>query len=55
MKRYDLNVPTIAFRLRLLAFFGGFLFYPISLLLREAFICRKAPLRPPAPVATFRC
>jgi iron(III) transport system permease protein len=38
MKRYDLNVTTLAFLGGLLLFFGLFLFYPVSLLLRGAFV-----------------
>jgi iron(III) transport system permease protein len=38
MKRYDLNATTLAFLGLLLVFFGLFLFYPVSLLLRGAFI-----------------
>ena len=37
MKKYDLNVTTIAFLGALLLFFGVFLFYPVSLLLKGAF------------------
>lgn len=38
MKRYDLNVTTVLFLALLLAFFAIFLFYPISFLLKGAFI-----------------
>lgn len=38
MKRYDLNTTTIAFLALLLAFFGVFLFYPVGLLLKGAFV-----------------
>ena len=38
MKRYDLNATTCAFLGFLLVFFGLFLFYPVSLLLKGAFI-----------------
>jgi len=38
MKRYDLNATTLGFLGLLLAFFGLFLFYPVSLLLKGAFI-----------------
>ena len=38
MKRYDLNGTTLAFLGVLLLFFGLFLFYPVSFLLRGAFI-----------------
>src|SRR5262245_41844860 len=37
-KEYDLNVTTVAFLGLLLLFFGIFLFYPVSLLLKGAFI-----------------
>jgi iron(III) transport system permease protein len=37
MKKYDLNVSTIAFLALLAAFFGAFLFYPVSFMLRRAF------------------
>src|ERR1051325_737471 len=37
MKKYELNVTTIAFLGALLLFFGVFLFYPVSLLLKGAF------------------
>ena len=38
MKRYDLTPTTLAFLTLLLAFFGLFLFYPVSLLLKGAFL-----------------
>jgi len=38
MKRHDLTPATLAFLALLLAFFGLFLFYPISLLLKGAFL-----------------
>ncbi|MEI7733351.1 MAG: iron ABC transporter permease [Verrucomicrobiota bacterium] len=38
MKKYDLNFSTVAFLGLLLAFFGAFLFYPISFMLKGAFI-----------------
>jgi iron(III) transport system permease protein len=38
MKRYDLNRTTIAFLGLLLLFFGLFLFYPVGLLLKGAFV-----------------
>ncbi|HUR44499.1 MAG TPA: iron ABC transporter permease [Candidatus Saccharimonadales bacterium] len=38
MKRYDLNSKTVLFLFLLLAFFAIFLFYPISQLLKGAFI-----------------
>ena len=38
MKKYDLNTTTILFLLLLLLFFGVFLFYPVSLLLKGAFV-----------------
>lgn len=37
MKKYDLNFSTILFLGLLLAFFGAFLFYPVSFMLRRAF------------------
>jgi iron(III) transport system permease protein len=37
-KPYDLNLPTLAMLALLLAFFGTFLFYPVGLLLRGAFV-----------------
>ncbi|MBI5384774.1 MAG: iron ABC transporter permease [Verrucomicrobia bacterium] len=37
MKKYDLNLTTVAFLALLLAFFGAFLFYPVSLSLKNAF------------------
>lgn len=37
MKKYDLNASTIAFLVLLAAFFGAFLFYPVSFMLRRAF------------------
>jgi iron(III) transport system permease protein len=38
MKKYDLNITTIAFLGLLLLFFGLFLFYPVGLLLKGAFV-----------------
>jgi iron(III) transport system permease protein len=38
MKRYDLNFTTVAFLGLLFAFFGLFLFYPVGLLLKGAFV-----------------
>jgi iron(III) transport system permease protein len=38
MKKYDLNFTTIAFLGFLLLFFGLFLFYPVGLLLKGAFL-----------------
>ena len=38
MKKYDLNLTTIAFLGVLLLFFGLFLFYPVGLLLKGAFL-----------------
>lgn len=38
MKRYDLSFATLAFLALLLAFFGAFLFYPVSFMLRRAFV-----------------
>jgi iron(III) transport system permease protein len=38
LKKYDLNPTTIAFLVVLLAFFGVFLFYPVGLLLKGAFV-----------------
>ena len=38
MKKYDLNVTTVLFLGLLVLFFGIFLFYPVSLLLKGAFI-----------------
>ena len=38
MRKYDLNATTIAFLAALLLFFGLFLFYPVALLLKGAFI-----------------
>jgi iron(III) transport system permease protein len=38
MKKYDLNVTTVTFLGLLLLFFGIFLFYPVSLLLKGAFV-----------------
>jgi iron(III) transport system permease protein len=38
MKRYDLNTTTLAFLGLLLVFFGLFLFYPVGLLVRGAFL-----------------
>jgi len=37
MKRYDLNAPTVGLLGILAAFFGLFLFYPVSFMLRRAF------------------
>ena len=37
MKKYDLNATTIGFLIALAAFFGVFLFYPVSLSLWQAF------------------
>ncbi len=37
MKRFDLNGTTLAFLGLLLSFFGAFLFYPVSFMLRRAF------------------
>ena len=37
MKKYDLNWTTAGFLAFLLLFFGAFLFYPVSLLLKGAF------------------
>jgi iron(III) transport system permease protein len=37
MKRYDLNFATVAFLSLLLLFFGMFLFYPVSFMLKQAF------------------
>lgn len=37
-RRYDLNATTIAFLALLLFFFGAFLFYPVGLLLKGAFV-----------------
>ncbi|MFM1768939.1 MAG: hypothetical protein RJA22_1468 [Verrucomicrobiota bacterium] len=37
-RRYDLNPTTVAFLGLLLCFFGAFLFYPVGLLLKGAFI-----------------
>ncbi|MEW6160331.1 MAG: iron ABC transporter permease, partial [Verrucomicrobiota bacterium] len=37
MKKYDLNFATLTFLGLLLLFFGAFLFYPISFMLRKAF------------------
>lgn len=37
MKRYDLDAWTLAFLGLLVAFFGAFLFYPVSFMLRRAF------------------
>ena len=37
MKKYDLNFTTIAFLTLLLLFFGAFLFYPASFMLKGAF------------------
>jgi iron(III) transport system permease protein len=37
MKKYDLNPTTIGLLCLLCGFFGGFLFYPVSLLLKGAF------------------
>src|SRR3954469_4692322 len=41
MKKYDLNPTTIIFLGLLMAFFGLFLFYPISQLLRGAFVAEN--------------
>src|SRR5262245_55080645 len=38
MKKYDLNITTVAFLGFLLLFFGLFLFYPVGLLLKGAFV-----------------
>ena len=38
MKRYDLNATTMLFLGLLLVFFGLFLFYPVGLLLKGAFV-----------------
>ncbi len=38
MKKYDLNFATVAFLGVLLLFFGTFLFYPVSFMLKGAFI-----------------
>ena len=38
MKKYDLNFATVAFLGVLLIFFGAFLFYPVSFMLRGAFM-----------------
>ncbi|HUR47019.1 MAG TPA: hypothetical protein VMZ27_14165, partial [Candidatus Saccharimonadales bacterium] len=38
MKKYDLNATTIFFLVLLVFFFGLFLFYPVGLLLKGAFI-----------------
>ncbi len=38
MKKYDLNATTLAFLGLLLLFFGLFLFYPVGLLLKGAFV-----------------
>src|SRR6185436_15339396 len=38
MKKYDLNATTLAFLGFLLVFFGLFLFYPVGLLLKGAFV-----------------
>jgi iron(III) transport system permease protein len=38
LKRYDLSFATLAFLALLLAFFGAFLFYPVSFMLRRAFV-----------------
>ena len=38
MKKYDLNLTTCLFLGFLLVFFGLFLFYPVGLLLKGAFI-----------------
>src|SRR5262249_53849512 len=37
MRKYDLNRSTVAFLLFLLIFFGAFLFYPVSFMLKGAF------------------
>lgn len=38
MKKYDLNATTISFLVLLFLFFGLFLFYPVGLLLKGAFV-----------------
>src|SRR5262245_14209568 len=38
VKRYDLSASTLAFLGLLLVFFGLFLFYPVGLLLKKAFL-----------------
>jgi iron(III) transport system permease protein len=38
VKKYDLNVTSVLFLLLLFLFFGVFLFYPVSLLLKGAFV-----------------
>lgn len=38
MKRYDLNASTLGFLALLIIFFGLFLFYPVALLLKGAFV-----------------
>jgi iron(III) transport system permease protein len=38
LKKYDLNFATVAFLSLLLLFFGAFLFYPVSFMLKGAFI-----------------
>ena len=38
MKKFDLNLTTVAFLSLLLLFFGVFLFYPLSWLLKGAFV-----------------
>src|SRR5688572_2326948 len=38
MKKYDLNATTILFLGLLMIFFGLFLFYPVGLLLKGAFV-----------------
>jgi len=38
LKRYDLNFSTIAFLVLLALFFGIFLVYPVSFMLKGAFI-----------------
>jgi iron(III) transport system permease protein len=38
MKRYDLTPTTVAFLAALFLFFGAFLFYPVGLLLKGAFV-----------------
>lgn len=38
MRKYDLNVWTVAFLTLLMAFFAAFLFYPVSFMLKGAFI-----------------
>ncbi|HKS38002.1 MAG TPA: ABC transporter permease subunit, partial [Verrucomicrobiae bacterium] len=46
MKKYDLNFSTGAFLLVLLLFFGVFLFYPVSFMLKGAFFAdRKLSLK----------